>query len=85
MLGSEISATTVEIVFETTGSPDTTMMSAEEEEEELSDIKTTQIPESAEKGDEKKVEMDFLKKMAKQALQRKFKKVKKPKQLVGET
>ena len=80
MLGSEISATTVEIVFETTGSPDTTMMSAEEEEEELSDIKTTQIPES----DEKKVEMDFLKKMAKQALQRKFKKVKKPKQLVGE-
>ena len=85
MLGSEISATTVEIVFETTGSPDTTMMSAEEEEEEeLSDIKTTQIPESAEKGDEKKVEMDFLKKMAKQALQRKFKKVKKPKQLVGE-
>ena len=83
MLGSEISATTVEIVFETTGSPDTTMMSAEEEEE-LSDIKTTQIPESAEKGDEKKVEMDFLKKMAKQALQRKFKKVKKPKQLVGE-
>ena len=84
MLGSEISATTVEIVFETTGSPDTTMMSAEEEAEELSDIKTTQIPESAEKGDEKKVEMDFLKKMAKQALQRKFKKVKKPKQLVGE-
>ena len=50
----------------------------------MSDIKTTQIPESAEKGDEKKVEMDFLKKMAKQALQRKFKKVKKPKQLVGE-
>ena len=84
LLGSEISATTVEIVFETTGSPDTTMMSAEEEEEELSDIKTTQIPESAEKGDEKKVEMDFLKKMAKQALQRKFKKVKKPKQLLGE-
>ena len=84
MLGSEISATTVEIVFETTGSPDTTMMSAEEEAEESSDIKTTQIPESAEKGDEKKVEMDFLKKMAKQALQRKFKKVKKPKQLVGE-
>ena len=61
------------------------MMSAEEDEEELSDIKTTQIPESAEKGDEKMLEMDFLKKMAKQALQRKFKKVKKPKQLVGET
>ena len=87
---SEISATTVEIVFGTTKSPDTTMMSAEEEndeevfdKEQLSDVKTTQDPEEAKK-DNGVVEMDFLKKMAKQALQRKYKKVKKPKQLIEE-
>ena len=91
-LGSEIdeiSATTVEIVFGTTGSPeDTTMMSAEEDNnekefgtEQLSDIKTTQDPKEAEI-ENGVVEMDFLKKMAKQALQRKYKKVKKPKQLI---
>ena len=87
---SEISATTVEIVFGTTRSPDTTMMSAEEDNEEedfdkeqLSDVKTTQDPEEAKK-DNGVVEMDFLKKMAKQALQRKYKKVKKPKQLIEE-
>ena len=87
---SEISATTVEIVFGTTKSPDTTMMSAEEDNneedfdtEQLSDVKTTQDPEEAKK-DNGVVEMDFLKKMAKQALQRKYKKVKKPKQLIEE-
>ena len=87
---SEISATTVEIVFGTTKSPDTTMMSAEEDNDEedvdaelLSDVKTTQDPEEAKK-DNGVVEMDFLKKMAKQALQRKYKKVKKPKQLIEE-
>ena len=87
---SEISATTVEIVFGTTKSPDTTMMSAEEDnneedfdKEQLPDVKTTQDPEEAKK-DNGVVEMDFLKKMAKQALQRKYKKVKKPKQLIEE-
>ena len=91
-LGSEIdeiSATTVEIVFGTTKSPDTTMMSAEQDNNEedfdtdqlSSDIKTTQDPKEAEK-ENGVVEMDFLKKMAKQALQRKYKKVKKPKQLI---
>ena len=87
---SEISATTVEIVFGTTRSPDTTMMSAEEDNDEedfdaeqLPDVKTTQDPEEAKK-DNGVVEMDFLKKMAKQALQRKYKKVKKPKQLIEE-
>merc|ERR1719370_2334888 len=87
---SEISATTVEIVFGTTKSPDTTMMSAEEDNDEedvdaelLSDVKSTQDPEEAKK-DNGVVEMDFLKKMAKQALQRKYKKVKKPKQLIEE-
>jgi len=85
---SEISATTVEIVFGTTRSPDTTMMSPEEDNnedgfdtEELSNVKTTQDPEEAKK-ENGVVEMDFLKKMAKQALQRKYKKVKKPKQLI---
>ena len=87
---SEISATTVEIVFGTTRSPDTTMMSPEEDNnedgfdtEELSNVKTTQDPEEA-KEENGVVEMDFLKKMAKQALQRKYKKVKKPKQLIEE-
>ena len=93
-LGSEIdeiSATTVEIVFGTTKSPDTTMMSAEQDNNEedfdtdqlSSDIKTTQDPKEAE-NENGLVEMDFLKKMAKQALQRKYKKVKKPKQLIEE-
>ena len=81
---SEISATTVEIVFETTKSPDTTMMSAEAvSNEEDFDITTTQDPNEAKK-ENAVVEMDFLKKMAKQALQRKYKKVKKPKQLATE-
>ena len=81
---SEISATTVEIVFETTKSPDTTMMSAEaESNEEDFDMTTTQDPNEAKKENEV-VELDFLKKMAKQALQRKYKKVKKPKQLTEE-
>ena len=81
---SEISATTVEIVFETTKSPDTTMMSAEaESNEEDFDMTTTQDPNEAKKENEV-VELDFLKKMAKQALQRKYKKVKKPKQLTVE-
>ena len=82
-LGSEISATTVEIVFGTTRTPDTTMMSAEENQtegdyEEV--VETTEPPEA----ESRVVEMDFLKKMAKQALQRKYKKVKKPKQLIEE-
>ena len=88
---SEISATTVEIVFGTTRSPDTTMMSPEEDNnedgfdtEELSNVKTTQDPREAKKENGLVVEMDFLKKMAKQALQRKYKKVKKPKQLTTE-
>ena len=69
---SEISATTVEIVFETTKSPDTTMMSAEaESNEEDFDMTTTQDPNEAKKENEV-VELDFLKKMAKQALQRKY-------------
>ena len=87
---SEISATTVEIVFGTTKSPDTTMMSPEEDNneedldtEDLSNIKTTQDPEEAKKENGME-ELDFLKKMAKQALQRKYKKVKKPKQLIEE-
>ena len=87
---SEISATTVEIVFGTTKSPDTTMMSPEEDNneedldtEDLSNIKTTQDPEEAKKENGME-ELDFLKKMAKQALQRKYKKVKKPKQLIDE-
>jgi len=83
-LGSEIdeiSATTVEIVFETTGSPDTTMMSADaDNNEEDFEIITTQDPREAEK-ENGMMKTDFLKKMAKQALQRKYKKVKKPKQL----
>ena len=87
-LGSEIdeiSATTVEIVFETTKIPDTTMMSAEvDNNEEDFEIKTTQDPREAKKENGLVVEMDFLKKMAKQALQRKYKKVKKPKQLTTE-
>ena len=80
---SEISATTVEIVFETTKSPDTTMMSAEAESNEDFDMTTTQDPNEAKK-ENGVVELDFLKKMAKQALQRKYKKVKKPKQLTEE-
>ena len=83
-LGSEIdeiSATTVEIVFETTGSPDTTMASADaDNNEEDFEIQTTQDPTEAKK-ENGMMKMDFLKKMAKQALQRKYKKVKKPKQL----
>ena len=82
-LGSEISATTVEIVFGTTRTPDTTMMSAEEnqtEEDHEEVVETTEPPEA----ESRVVEMDFLKKMAKQALQRKYKKVKKPKQLIEE-
>merc|ERR1712117_540594 len=75
VLGSEISATTVEIVFGTTRTPDTTMMSAEENQTEEV-VETTEPPEAG----SRVVEMDFLKKMAKQALQRKYKKVKKPKQ-----
>ena len=78
-LGSEISATTVEIVFGTTRTPDTTMMSAEENQTEEV-VETTEPPEAG----SRVVEMDFLKKMAKQALQRKYKKVKKPKQLIEE-
>merc|ERR1712223_513392 len=82
--GSEISATTVEIVFGTTRTPDTTMMSAEEENQTEGDyeeiVETTEPPEA----ESRVVEMDFLKKMAKQALQRKYKKVKKPKQLIEE-
>ena len=78
-LGSEISATTVEIVFGTTRTPDTTMMSAEENQTEEV-VETTEPPEA----ESRVVEMDFLKKMAKQALQRKYKKVKKPKQLIEE-
>ena len=78
-LGSEISATTVEIVFGTTRTPDTTMMSAEEDQTEEV-VETTEPPEA----ESRVVEMDFLKKMAKQALQRKYKKVKKPKQLIEE-
>ena len=82
-LGSEISATTVEIVFGTTRTPDTTMMSAEENqtEEDYEKVEETTEPPEAES---RVVEMDFLKKMAKQALQRKYKKVKKPKQLIEE-
>ena len=82
-LGSEISATTVEIVFGTTRTPDTTMMSAEENQTEGDYdqvVETTEPPEA----ESRVVEMDFLKKMAKQALQRKYKKVKKPKQLIEE-
>ena len=79
VLGSEISATTVEIVFGTTRTPDTTMMSAEENQTEEV-VETTEPPEA----ESRVVEMDFLKKMAKQALQRKYKKVKKPKQLIEE-
>ena len=83
-LGSEISATTVEIVFGTTRTPDTTMMSTEEENQTEGDYEevaeTTEPPEA----ESRVVEMDFLKKMAKQALQRKYKKVKKPKQLIEE-
>ena len=83
-LGSEISATTVEIVFGTTRTPDTTMMSTEEENQTEEDyenvVETTEPPEA----ESRVVEMDFLKKMAKQALQRKYKKVKKPKQLIEE-
>ena len=83
-LGSEISATTVEIVFGTTRTPDTTMMSTEEENQTEGDyeeiVETTEPPEA----ESRVVEMDFLKKMAKQALQRKYKKVKKPKQLIEE-
>ena len=83
-LGSEISATTVEIVFGTTRTPDTTMISAEEENQTEGDyeevVETTEPPEA----ESRVVEMDFLKKMAKQALQRKYKKVKKPKQLIEE-
>ena len=78
-LGSEISATTVEIVFGTTRTPDTTMMSAEENQTEEV-VETTEPPEA----ESRVVEMDFLKKMAKQALQRKYKKVKKSKQLIEE-
>jgi len=82
-LGSEISATTVEIVFGTTRTPDTTMMSAEEikTEGDYEEVEETTEPPEAES---RVVEMDFLKKMAKQALQRKYKKVKKPKQLIEE-
>ena len=82
-LGSEISATTVEIVFGTTRTPDTTMMSAENQTEEgdyEEVVETTEPPEA----ESRVVEMDFLKKMAKQALQRKYKKVKKSKQLIEE-
>ena len=84
-LGSEISATTVEIVFGTTRTPDTTMMSAEEENQTEGDlyeevVETTEPPEA----ESRVVEMDFLKKMAKQALQRKYKKVKKSTQLIEE-
>ena len=79
-LGSEISATTVEIVFGTTRTPDTTMISAEEENQTEGVVETTEPPEA----ESRVVEMDFLKKMAKQALQRKYKKVKKPKQLIEE-
>ena len=66
------------------------MMSPEEDNngedldtEDLSNIKTTQDPEEAKKENGME-ELDFLKKMAKQALQRKYKKVKKPKQLIEE-
>ena len=59
------------------------MMSAEENqtEEDHEQVEETTEPPEAES---RVVEMDFLKKMAKQALQRKYKKVKKPKQLIEE-
>ena len=60
------------------------MMSTEEENQTEGDyeeiVETTEPPEA----ESSVVEMDFLKKMAKQALQRKYKKVKKPKQLIEE-
>ena len=59
------------------------MMSAEENQTEGDHeniVETTELPEA----EKRMVEMDFLKKMAKQALQRKYKKVKKPKQLIEE-
>ena len=56
------------------------MMSAEEENQTEEVVETTEPPEA----ESRVVEMDFLKKMAKQALQRKYKKVKKPKQLIEE-
>ena len=60
------------------------MMSTEEENQTEGDyeqiVETTEPPEA----ESRVVEMDFLKKMAKQALQRKYKKVKKPKQLIEE-
>ena len=59
------------------------MMSAEENQTDgdYEQVEETTEPPEAES---RVVEMDFLKKMAKQALQRKYKKVKKPKQLIEE-
>ena len=88
-LGSEISATTVEIAFGPTANNTTEMpLDVEGKEgedmmgETVMEITSTKAPEVQEKEDNKRLEkLEILSNVAKEFLKRKYKKVKKPKKI----